>query len=232
MLEFYLSLFATIVISYFLGSCNSAIIFVKLLKKEDIREKGSKNAGLTNTLRCYGKGLAGLTLAGDLLKGVIAVILSLTAFKIFMGVDVFEAVPENLAWFLDIKSVGYVSGFFAILGHIFPIYYGFRGGKGVLVSSSILLVVDPLTFVIIIPFFAIMVALTKYVSVSSISAAAFYPFLTFILHYFVEKLPLSNSLTHTVLVALSSVILIYMHRENIKRLKSHTENKISFGGKK
>ncbi len=232
MLGFYLSLFATIVISYFLGSCNSAIIFVKLLKNEDIREKGSKNAGLTNTLRCYGKGLAGLTLVGDLLKGVVAVILSLLAFKIFMGADIFEAVPAELSWFLDFKTVGYVSGFFSILGHIFPIYYGFRGGKGVLVSCSILLVVDPLTFVIIIPFFVIMVVLTKYVSVSSISAAAVYPFLTFVLHFFVEGLPIENSLTHMILVLFTGILLIYMHRENIKRLKSHTENKISFGGKK
>ncbi len=232
MLELLICVFLTIVISYLLGSCNSAIIVVKLLKNEDIRNHGSKNAGLTNTLRCFGKGAAGLTLVGDLLKGVIAVLLSLLAFKLIMGGEVFTETPEQFASFLDERSVGYLSGFFAILGHIFPIYYGFRGGKGVLVSSSILLVIDPLTFVIIIPFFIIMVLITKYVSVSSISAAIVYPFLTFVLNYFVEDLPLANSIVHSCLVVFTSIILVYMHRENIKRLKAHTENKMTFGKKK
>ncbi len=209
----------SVIISYLLGSCNSSIITVRLLKHEDIREHGSKNAGLTNTLRCYGKIPALITLIGDLAKGIIAVLISRLIFTLIVGADGF-----------DLQTVGYISGIAAIIGHIFPIYYGFKGGKGVLVSSSILIVIDPLTFVIIIPFFLIITLTTRYVSVGSISAAIFYPILTFILHYFVEDVPSNLCIIHTCLVAVTSVLLIYMHRENIKRLKNGTENK--FGKKK
>lgn len=202
------------VISYLLGSCNSSIIVVRLLKHEDIREHGSKNAGLTNTLRCYGKIPALLTLIGDLAKGIVSVLLSILVFRIAVGKGNF-----------DNQTVGYISGIFAILGHIFPIYYGFRGGKGVLVSCSILIVIDWRTFLIIIPFFAVVLLISKYVSVASISSAVFYPVLTFLLHYYAEDLSLRLCLIHTALVAVTSILLIYMHRANIKRLMEGTENK-------
>lgn len=210
----------SVIISYLLGSCNSSIIVVRLLKHEDIREKGSKNAGLTNTLRCYGKFPALLTLIGDLGKGIVAVLISILIFSLMVGSGNF-----------DRQTVGYISGIAAIVGHIFPIYYGFRGGKGILVSSSILIVIDPLTFAIIIPFFAVVLVISKYVSVASISAAVFYPILTFLLHYFVESEPIGICIVHTALVAVTSVLLIYMHRANIQRLKNGTENKF-FGKKK
>ncbi|MBQ5317634.1 MAG: glycerol-3-phosphate 1-O-acyltransferase PlsY [Oscillospiraceae bacterium] len=209
----------SLIISYLLGSCNSAIITVRLLKNEDIREHGSKNAGLTNTLRCYGKIPALITLIGDLAKGIIAVLISRLIFSLVVGADNF-----------DLQTIGYISGIAAIIGHIFPIYYGFKGGKGVLVSSSILIVIDPLTFAIIIPFFLIITFITRYVSVGSISAAIFYPILTFILHYFVEDIDINLCIVHTCLVAVTGILLIYMHRENIKRLRNGTENK--FGKKK
>lgn len=229
MLKLVICIILTMVISYLLGSCNSAIITVKLLKHEDIREHGSKNAGLTNTLRCYGKIPALFTLIGDLSKGIIAVLLSLLAFKLIMGGDCFDTAV--LPSVIDEKTVGYLSGIFSILGHIFPLYYGFKGGKGILVSCSILIVIDPLTFVIIIPFFALVLFITRYVSVASISAAVFYPILTFILHYFAEGLPMNLCIAHVILVACTSVLLIYMHRANIKRLREGTENKFSFGKK-
>lgn len=215
-------------ISYLLGSCNSAIIVIQCLKGEDIREHGSGNAGLTNTLRCYGKIPAFFTLIGDLAKGIVAVLLSILVFKLIIGSGFPIELPDWYPPIMDEKSIGYISGFFAILGHIFPIYYGFKGGKGILVASSVLIVIDPLTFAIIIPFFALVLFITRYVSVSSISAAAFYPILTFLLHYFAEKLPLANCVTHVILVAGTSALLIYMHRSNIKRLKEGTENKFSF----
>lgn len=231
MIRLLICILLTMIISYLLGSCNSAIIVVRCLKGEDIREHGSKNAGLTNTLRCYGKVPAFLTLIGDLAKGIIAVILSILIFKLFIGSGFPKERPDWYPPIMDEKSIGYISGFFAILGHIFPIYYGFKGGKGILVSSSILIVIDPLTFVIIIPFFAIVLLITRYVSISSISAAAFYPILTFLLHYFIEKLPMANCITHVILVVCTSALLIYMHRTNIKRLKEGTENKFSFNKK-
>lgn len=212
-----LLLVVSAVISYLIGSLNSAIISVRILKGKDVRDFGSHNAGLTNTLRCFGKGPAAMTLAGDLLKGVVAVLLSRLLFSLFLP---------------DIGStvfLGYFSGIFSILGHIFPLYYGFKGGKGVLVSSSILLVVDPLTFCIIIPFFILMVAITRYVSVSSITSAVVYPFLTFGVQRFVRHMELKWVLLDAGLTVVTSIILIWMHRENIVRLRNGTENK--FGSK-
>ena len=126
-IKFVLVIAASAVISYLLGSCNSSIIVVKLLKGEDIRNFGSGNAGLTNTLRCFGKLPAALTLAGDLLKGVVAVFICkalCSAFAVGLGPD------------CDVHFIGYVAGFFAVIGQIFPVYYGFKGGKGVLVGVT------------------------------------------------------------------------------------------------
>ncbi len=217
------ALLLTAVTSYLLGSCNSSIIVIHLLKHEDIREHGSKNAGLTNTLRCYGKGPALLTLIGDLGKGIIAVLLSRLIFSLLTG----ETAEVGL---LDSQAIGYIAGFFAIIGHIFPIYYGFKGGKGVLVASSILIVIDPITFCIVIPFFILIVLITRYVSVGSISAAVAYPVITFCVNHLLRGKSMETSLLYTFLVIGTSVLLIYMHRSNIARLKAGTENK--FGQKK
>lgn len=219
-----LALFLTVVISYLLGSCNSAIIVVRLLKHEDIREHGSKNAGLTNTLRCYGKIPALLTLIGDLGKGIIAAIISIAVTSYLIGPGF---LPE---YGIDRDTIGYISGIFSIIGHIFPLYYGFKGGKGVLVSCSILLVIDPVTFCIVIPIFILVVAISRYVSLGSIIAAAAYPIVTFILHMTYYGLGLKLSLVHAGLVVCTSAMLIYMHRTNIQRLRAGTENK--FGQKK
>lgn len=220
--KFILACIAAAIISYLLGSCNSAIIVCKLWKKADIRTLGSKNAGLTNTLRVFGKGPALLTLLGDLSKGVIAVILSRLVFSL-----IGTGLPVEGGY--DTIFVGYLSGIFSIIGHIFPVYYGFKGGKGILVSCSILLVIDPLTFCIIIPFFALILALTKYVSVASITAAVMYPILTGFLQ---SMRGFSHIWVNVCLVVVTSLILIFMHRSNIQRLRNGTENKFSFGKKK
>lgn len=236
--KFFLALILSAVVSYLLGSCNSAIIFVKLLKGEDVRTKGSKNAGLTNTFRCYGAVPAVLTLVGDLAKGIVAVIISRLIFNL-LGVgfsDIMEALGnttwEPLANGHNTIFVGYISGFFAILGHIFPIYYGFKGGKGVLVSSSILLVIDPMTFCIVIPFFILVLVITKYVSVASISSAVAYPIITFVSQTLRSGFTPQETILHTILVIGTSIILIYMHRANIERLKNGTENKFQLKKKK
>lgn len=219
-----LAILLTAVISYLLGSVNSSIIVIKLLKHEDIREHGSKNAGLTNTLRCYGKFPAALTLIGDLAKGIIAVLLSQLVCRLILGDNYSEV------YFIDSQAIGYIAGFFAIIGHIFPVYYGFKGGKGVLVASSVLIVIDPVTFGIVIPIFLIIAFTTKYVSIASITAAVIYPILTFLVNFFIRSSTLEKSLLYTSLTLLTSILLIYMHRTNIERLKNGTENK--FGQKK
>ena len=117
-------------ISYLLGSCNSAILVVRLWKHQDIREFGSHNAGLTNTLRCFGKGCAALTLIGDLGKGILAV---------FLSRGICHLLDVGLTAQQDVHFIGYIAGIFAILGHVFPLYYHFKGGKGVLVGVSVFL---------------------------------------------------------------------------------------------
>ncbi|MGN1411310.1 MAG: glycerol-3-phosphate 1-O-acyltransferase PlsY [Oscillospiraceae bacterium] len=235
--KFFLALLLCAIVSYLLGSCNSAIIFVKLLKGEDIRTKGSKNAGLTNTFRCYGAVPALCTLVGDLTKGIIAVIISRLIFN-FLGTGLSDLMNflgiswQPLADGHNTIFVGYISGFFAILGHIFPIYYGFKGGKGVLVASSILLVIDPMTFAIVIPFFILVLAITRYVSVASISSAIVYPVITLVSQTLRDSFTLQEAILHTILVIGTSIILIYMHRTNIQRLKNGTENKFHIKSKK
>lgn len=210
------------VISYLLGSCNFAIIIVRLLKGEDIRKFGSGNAGLTNTLRCFGKGCAVLTLIGDLSKGVVAVLLSRWICSL-MNAGINGG---------DTHYIGYVAGFFAILGHIFPIYYGFKGGKGVLVGVSIFIVTDPPTFGILILIFIIVLSISKYVSLSSIISALSAPFVTFSVHCFIHHTDMKISLLYAVLSLLMASVIIYMHKSNIERLRNGTENRFSLGSKK
>ena len=125
-----LAILLSAVLSYLLGSFNSSILVVRLLKHKDIRDYGSHNAGLTNTLRCFGKGCAALTLVGDLAKGIIAVLLSR---------GICELLHTGLTAQNDVHFIGYIAGIFAILGHVFPLYYHFKGGKGVLVGVSVFL---------------------------------------------------------------------------------------------
>lgn len=213
--------------AYLMGSCNSAIIVSRLWKHQDIRTLGSKNAGLTNMLRVFGKGPAAATLIGDLAKGVLGVLVGQLIFRL-MGAGIPTLSGDASQMYLDTRFVGYIAGIFAIVGHIFPIYYRFQGGKGVLVSCSILLVIDPVTFAIIIPFFLLVVLISGYVSVGSIVAAAAYPVITGLSQSFrgVPNVPL-----HVILVICTSILLIWMHRSNIKRLLEGTENKFSFKSK-
>lgn len=229
--NFWAALAISAVISYLLGSLNSSIIVCKMWKNTDIRTVGSGNAGLTNTYRVFGKGPAALTLIGDLAKGVIGVILSMLVFRLF-GTGLIDYLKTPIGNEVEYTTVfvGYVSGIFSILGHIFPVYYGFKGGKGILVSCSILLVIDPITFCIEIPFFILMVIITRYVSVSSISAALLYPVTTFITQTIRGDVP--YVWLNVVLVVITSTMLIYMHKENIKRLKAGTENKFTLKKKK
>ncbi len=218
MINYVFAILIAAVISYLLGSCNSAIITVRIMKGEDVRKFGSGNAGLTNTLRCFGKLPALITLIGDLSKGVVAVLLSrLMCHLLDAGIGGG-----------DVRYIGYIAGFFAVIGHIFPIYYGFKGGKGVLVGVSLFIVIDPVAFGILILIFALILTISKYVSLSSIIAAASAPIVTFLLHYFIEDTSLNLSLVHTVLTVPIALTIIYMHKSNIERLRNGNENKFSF----
>lgn len=219
-----LAIVLSLVISYLLGSCNSAIIVGRLVKHQDIRTLGSKNAGLTNTLRCFGKGCALLTLIGDLGKGIVAVLLSKGICTLM---DVSIAGDER------VQFIGYVAGIAAILGHVFPLYYGFKGGKGVLVGVSVFLVIDWKAFCIMILIFAVVLAISKYVSLGSIIGASCCPVITLLLQLasFPER-PLWYTLLNTGMAAVMAAWVVWMHRSNIERLRSGTENRFSFSSKK
>ena len=153
-----------ITVAYLLGSINTAIVISKVFYHDDIRKYGSGNAGLTNMLRTYGKGAAGLTLLGDMLKTALAILFTgcLFGFHYMGGISLND-------------GYCYMAGLFAVVGHVFPIYYGFKGGKGVLVTATMALILTPIPFLFLLAIFIIVVALSKYVSLGSVTAAVLYP---------------------------------------------------------
>jgi len=197
------------VAGYLLGSINSAIVLSRLMFKDDIRRHGSGNAGMTNMLRIYGKKAAALTAAGDFLKAAAAIALSRMALS-YLGAEL----P------LDI---GYIAGFFALLGHLFPVYFRFKGGKGIMSTLGIIFCVNPLAFLIIAVTFVPLVLLVRIVSLMSVLGAIIYPFLTWAVLAFQNKPVLYDTLCSCVF----AVIVLIMHRENIKRLIKGTEPRFS-----
>ena len=198
--------------SYLIGSVSFAILISKLISGEDIRTKGSGNAGMTNVLRIYGKGPATVTAAGDFLKAVLAIFLSRVLFH-RLGVS-------------DVLDAGYIAGLFVLLGHIYPLYFGLRGGKGVMTTLGIIFVVNPLVFLIIAVIFVPVVFITKIVSVASVFGAISYPVITWLTDYLRGRPAFFDVMFSGIYMA----VLLYMHRSNIKRLLNGTENK--FGTKK
>ncbi len=198
---------ASAVIAYLLGSLNFAIIFSKIFCHEDVREHGSGNAGATNMLRTYGKGKAALTLVCDMLKCAVAVIIG----GLLFGIDGAD-----------------VAGLFCVLGHVFPCWFKFRGGKGVAVAAMVMLLTGWPVFLLLLLIFVIIVVGTRYVSLGSVMAALLYPVLLSSWNTVIGE-----SKSHSVIMAfLITLIIVVMHRENIKRILDKTESKISFGKKK
>lgn len=214
----YASYFIIAVISYLLGSLNFGVILSNKFKKDDVRNHGSGNAGTTNMLRSYGKKYAFLTIIGDMLKVAVAIFI---AFKIIEYTPVvlneFDSSVINQNMF--IKSF---AGFFCVLGHIFPCFFKFRGGKGVATAGGMVFAVDWRIALILLAVFIIIVAFTKYVSLGSIIMAMLYPIFIYLFH---------KSIVLTVIALVFTVIVVVGHRENIKKLINHTENKISFSKK-
>lgn len=205
-MKLFLCCAAAALAGYLLGSINFAVVVSRLLDHDDIRNHGSGNAGMTNILRVYGKKQAALVCLGDFGKGVAAVLLARALFG-WAGVAALDG--------------GYVGALAVLLGHLFPVFFGFRGGKGVLTSAGIMLVLNPTVFVVLVPVVVAMMFLTRIVSLGSISAAVVYPLLTWLF---------TRQPANTAFSALMAVLVIYMHRENIKRLLNGTESR--FGQKK
>ena len=204
--------------SYLLGSINSAILISKVVYKDDIRKHGSGNGGMTNMLRTFGGKAALMTLAGDLGK---------TALSIFIAGFFFGF---GYVGGISIQGLCYLAGLFAVLGHVFPLYYGFKGGKGVLVTSTMALILTPLPFVILFGIFALVYGTSKYISLGSVCVAMLYPVLLHGWFAVAFETPMDG------IIALSSIILacliVWCHRENLRRIGERTERKTYLRKKK
>lgn len=201
------------IIAYLIGSINFSIIISKKLAGFDVRQKGSGNAGTTNVLRSVGKKAALITLICDILKGVVAIGIALLVGNIVQNVD--KALLVQLA------------GIFVVVGHTFPIFFGFKGGKGIATSLGILLMTNWQMGLICLVFALVLMAITRMVSVGSIAAAILFP----VLVIFIDQnyiVPDANNWKYLIFSIVLCLIVLFNHRENIKRILNGTENKISF----
>ena len=199
------------IIAYAIGSVNFSVIFSKKFAGFDVRQKGSGNAGTTNMLRSVGKKAAALTLICDILKGVVSILIALLLGSIFKA--------ENTALLVQISAIA------VVIGHTFPIFFGFKGGKGVATSLGILIMTNWQIGLICLVFGLVLIILTRMVSLGACAAAILYPVLTLFIteHYITGS---NNSyLIYSIILA---VIVLFNHRSNIKRILSGKENKISF----
>jgi glycerol-3-phosphate acyltransferase PlsY len=201
--------------AYLLGSLNSAIIVSRYKFNQDIRTFGSGNAGLTNMHRVYGKDGALLTLAGDIGKQVASILVGI----LLLG-----------------QTGAYIAGAFCMLGHIFPVYYRFKGGKGVATTAMVALMIEPWTFLVMLFVFVAITAMTRFVSLASIMCAFLYPIL--LNAFFPSPIMIDGVLIPTgkglvmLMGLLTAAFVMFMHRENIKRLYNGKESKINLSRKK
>ncbi|GIN42352.1 MULTISPECIES: glycerol-3-phosphate 1-O-acyltransferase PlsY [Heyndrickxia] len=203
-----LKLFAALILGYLLGSLNTAVIVGKIYGK-DIRSHGSNSAGLTNTLRVLGKSAAVFVLVGDILKGIIACFIGLFLEVYFYSGEVKDCVSLLAA------GVG------AVIGHNWPVYFKFKGGKGALTAVAVLFMVDWVMALLCLGFFVIIVALSRYVSLGSICATMLVAAISFIPFF-------GYTLYFNIFICLMAFMVIFRHMKNIQRLLSGTENKLNF----
>jgi glycerol-3-phosphate acyltransferase PlsY len=198
-------------IAYLIGSINFSVIFSKKMAGFDVREKGSGNAGTTNMLRSVGKKAAAITLICDILKGVVAILIAIIAGKIIKDTD--KALLVQLA------------GILVVVGHTFPVFFGFKGGKGVATSLGVILMTNWKIGLICLVFALVLMALTKMVSMGSIGAAILFPVLTLFIS---ENFIVTEGSGYFVYSIILALLVAFNHRSNIQRILNGTENKISF----
>ena len=200
---------AIAIISYVIGSINFSVILSKKMAGFDVREKGSGNAGTTNMLRSVGKKAAAITLICDILKGIVSILIAILIGNLFQNLD--------RALLVQIAGIG------AVLGHTFPVFFGFKGGKGVATAIGIILLTNWQIGLICLIFGIVIIALTRMVSLGSIMAAVLFPILTIFIHnnFIVDG-------NYIVFGIILGAFVTFNHRTNLKRILNGTENKISF----
>ncbi len=193
------------VIGYLLGSINTAVLISRASYREDIRTKGSGNAGMTNMMRTYGRGAAAATLVGDMLKTAVSV-----------GIGALLAAEAGM----------YIAGLFAVIGHVFPVFFGFRGGKGVASTAALVLCTEPVAFFILMFMFVCIVAATKFLSLGSIMCLMMYPLILNRVYLLIRD-PAGVPFIPTLVSFLLMVLIVAKHKDNIQRLLKGTESKFS-----
>ncbi len=202
------SILAALVLGYLLGSLNTAVIVGRLYGK-DIRDHGSKSGGLTNTLRVLGKSAAALVLAGDVLKGIAACLIGL-----WLGVYVQSGEARDCVSLL-------AAGAGSVIGHNWPVYFGFKGGKGALTGVAVLFMFDWRMALICLGLFVAIVAATRLVSLGTISAAVLFVAISFLPMF-------GHTVYFNLFACVMALLIVYKHRENLTRLLAGTENRLSF----
>lgn len=222
--------FITACIAYLFGSISFAVIFTRMSSNKDIRQMGSGNAGFTNVLRSVGVAPAVFTLVFDFLKGVIAG---------FIGRWIFSTVETGTSASLSQELIiygGFIGGVFAIIGHMYPIYFGFKGGKGIVTSAAMMAATDWRVFLLIVATFLIVFFCSKIISLASITCAGLYGIytfaITFLFDYRLDKFPLRYVLLTSLLSLFLGAFVIIKHKDNIKRLINGEEKKITAKKKK
>ena len=211
------------IVSYFCGCFNGAVIVSKYILRDDVRNHGSGNAGLTNFFRTFGGPLTVVVILTDVLKAVVAILI---AAKIGGGYDprIMPDMPMEAAMAAYyVVLFKYWAGLWCLLGHMFPCMFHFKGGKGILSGGAIAIMLDWRIALVVWGGFLILAVLTRYVSLGSCWAGASFPFAT----WFVYQDPLITGLG-----AFIGLLILYMHRSNIHRLITGTENKFSLHKKK
>ena len=201
----------TAIIAYLIGSVNFSVIISKKMAGFDVREKGSGNAGTTNMLRSVGKKAAAITLICDILKGVVAILIAM-----FIG---WAFQVENKSLLVQIAGIA------VVIGHTFPIFFGFKGGKGVATSLGILIMSNWQIGLICLVFGVLLIVLTRMVSLGSCAAAVLFPVLTL---FITDNYIVSQGSGYFIYSIILAVIVLFNHRSNIKRILAGKENKISF----
>ena len=199
-------------VAYLLGSISFSVIISQKMAGFDVREKGSGNAGTTNMLRSVGKKAAVITLLCDILKGVVSIGIALIAGNIVKNVD--KAVLVQIA------------GILVVVGHTFPIFFEFKGGKGVATSLGVIMMINWKIGLICLVFALVIMAFSRMVSMGSVGAAILFPVLTLFINtnFIVE----ASGMKYFIFSVILAVMVIFNHRANIKRIANGTENKLSF----
>ena len=202
------------VVPYFLGGSNGAILVSKYILKDDIRNHGSGNAGMTNFLRVFGSKLVPLVIGTDVIKAVLSLLCGMLGAQL---------IQQGGYTFMSVVLSKYISGLFCELGHMFPVMFGFKGGKGVLSGGTIAIMISWKVAVVVWGSFLILAVLTRYVSLGSVSTGVLYPIMAWVLYHDPVIL---------VIAIITGGLLIWAHRGNIQRLLSGTESKFSVHKKK